>query len=165
MLRPGDNAPEFDLPDASGGRVRLSALLGGGPVVLAFYPADFTPVCTAQACMMRDQHDRLIEAGYRVVAISSQSADSHARFAARHALAQTLLADTEREAIRAYGVGGPLGITRRVTFLITRGGRITDRVVSDLRVGPHRRMLSRLIGTDAGRPERSQPGSPDKSGR
>ena len=60
----GDPAPDFALPDHEGRTVRLSDLLADGKVVLAFYPADFTPVCTAQACMMRDAHDRLTEAGF-----------------------------------------------------------------------------------------------------
>ncbi len=144
MLKVGDQAPDFAIPDADGHTVRLSDLLADGPVVVAFYPADFTPVCTAQACMMRDEAARLSEAGYRVVAISPQASDSHARFRDRFALAQILLADTGREAIRAFGVAGPLGLTRRATFLVDQRSRIADRVVADFRVAPHRRLIQRL---------------------
>ena len=54
MLNPGDSAPDFTLPDQHGEPVRLSALLSNGPVVLYFYPADFTPGCTKEACDLRD---------------------------------------------------------------------------------------------------------------
>lgn len=148
MLKPGDHAPVFELPDSAGRPVRLSDLLRAGPVVLSFYPADFTPVCTAQACMMRDRHDELASRGQRLVAISPQSPDSHARFRERFALAQILLADPGRVAIRAFGVLGPFGVTRRATFLIDRNGVIRDRALADLRLGPHRRLLDRLIQTE-----------------
>lgn len=143
MLKPGSPAPDFQLRDHAGDLVRLSDLLAKGPVVVAFYPADFTPVCTAQACMMRDSHDRLAGAGVRAVAISPQSADSKARFREKHNLSQVLLADPERVAINAFGVGLPLGLVRRATFLIDKDGTISDRVVADLRVGPHARLMER----------------------
>ena len=143
MKRIGDQAPDFELTDDAGTTVRLRDLSVAGPVVVAFYPADFTPVCTAQACMMRDEHDRLAEAGVTVVAISPQSSDSKARFRAKHGLSQRLLADPDRVAIKAFGVGLPLGLVRRATFLVGRDGVIADRVVADLRVGPHAGLLSR----------------------
>ncbi len=139
----GDPAPDFALPDHEGRTVRLSDLLADGKVVLAFYPADFTPVCTAQACMMRDAHDRLTEAGVRVVAVSPQSRDSKSRFRKRHNLSQVMLADPDRIAIKAFGVGLPLGLVRRVSFLIDADGTIRDRVVADFRVAPHKRLLER----------------------
>jgi peroxiredoxin Q/BCP len=145
MLKPGDHAPDFELPDSAGRPVRLSGLLREGPVVLAFYPADFTPVCTAQACMMRDRLDGLASLGHRLIAISPQATDSHARFRERFALAQILLSDPERVAIRAFGVLGPFGVTRRATFLIDRDAVIRERALADLRLGPHRRLLDRLI--------------------
>jgi peroxiredoxin Q/BCP len=141
MLRIGDHAPDIALPDHAGETVRLADLLQNGPVVVAFYPADFTPVCTAQACMMRDEHQRLTDAGIRVVAISPQPSDSKARFRAKHELPQVLLADPDRVAIKAFAVGLPLGLVRRATFLIGEDGVIRDRVVADLRVGPHRRLI------------------------
>lgn len=150
MLKKGEPAPDFEIADADGSPVRLSRLLERGPVVVAFYPADFTPVCTAQACMMRDNHARLTEAGLRVVAISPQPADSKARFRDKHDLSQTLLADPDRVAIKAFGVGLPLGLVRRATFLIGTDGVIADRVVADLRVGPHRALIERAASANKG---------------
>ena len=60
MLKPGDEAPEFQLADQDGGERRLSALLDGKPLILYFYPADFTPGCTREACDMRDLHGRIL---------------------------------------------------------------------------------------------------------
>ena len=146
MLAEGDRAPDFDLPDAEGRRVTLSALLREGPVVLYFYPADFTPVCTRQACLLRDRHAPLRTAGAQVVGISPQAPASHRRFRERHGLTFLLLADPGREAIRAYGALGLLGLlVRRVTYLILQDGRIHDRVVADLRLGRHADFVARVI--------------------
>lgn len=146
MLNVNDPAPDFTLPSADGAEVRLRERLGSGPVVLYFYPADFTPACTAQACMMRDWREPLIEAGYRVLGVSPQSAESHRRFEEKHGLGLTLLADTDKRVCRAYGVLGPMGlIVRRATFLIGQDGVIRDRVVADLRVGKHEAFVKRLL--------------------
>jgi len=118
-------------------------------VVLYFYPADFTPACTAQACLMRDWREPLAEAGFRVLGVSPQSVESHRRFERKHGLGFTLLADEDKSVCRAYGVLGPLGlIVRRVTFLIGTDKIIFDRVVADLRVGKHADFVRRLL--DAG---------------
>ena len=97
--------------------------------------------------MMRDNTDRLTQAGLRVVAISPQPADSKARFRDKHALQQTLLADQNRVAIKAFGVCLPLGLVRRATFLIDPDGTIADRAVADLRVGPHAKLIERAVQT------------------
>lgn len=150
MLDTNDPAPDFTLPSGDGGEVRLHDLLGSGPVVLYFYPADFTPACTAQACMMRDRRESLIEAGYRVLGVGPQSVGSHRRFEAKHGLGFTLLADADKAVCRAYGVLGPLGlIVRRATFLIGTDGVIRDRVVADLRVGRHEDFVERLLEAGA----------------
>lgn len=147
MIGVGDKAPDFALPSQDGHTVQLSALLSEGPVVLYFYPADFTPVCTAQACMVRDRHDRLAASGYRVIAVSPQSVASHAKFAQRHELPFKLLADPDKIAIRAYGVAGPFGLlTRRATFLIGADGIVLDREVGDLSVAKHAGLIGRMLG-------------------
>lgn len=144
MIGIGDAAPDFELPAGDGSTTRLSEQLKNGPVVLYFYPADFTPVCTAQACMVRDQHDRLMASGYQVLGVSPQSAESHEKFDAKHDLGFTLLADTERSVIKAYGVSAAFGLlTRRATFLIGEDGVVKDRAVGDLSVTKHRRLIDR----------------------
>ena len=138
MLKPGDMAPEFEAEDQDGNVQSLSALLQSGELILYFYPADFTPVCTAEACAFRDNYAGLDELGIRLVGVSPQSAASHKRFAAAHDLPFPLLADERKAIIRAYGVNGPLGFgVRRATYLIGADGIIQNRVVSDLFVGSH----------------------------
>ena len=146
MLKRGDEAPDFTLPDQDGRPRRLSGLLAGRPLILYFYPADFTPGCTKEACDLRDLHAQLLASGLRVVGISPQSPESHRRFREVHALPFMLLSDEGKAVIRAYGVNGPLGIgVRRATFLIDGEGRIEDAVLADLRVGRHRAFVERAI--------------------
>lgn len=138
MLKRGDRAPEFTLPDQDGNAVTLSSLLADGPLLLYFYPADFTPGCTKEACDIRDMHDDISDVGIRVVGVSPQGSDSHTRFRDKHRLPFTLLADEDKVAVKAFGVDGPLGIgVRRATFMIAQDGTIEDVVVADLMVGKH----------------------------
>lgn len=151
MLNIGDAAPDFTLADDSGSSVSLAGLLRSGPVVLYFYPADFTPVCTAEACMFRDWTGRLADAGVRVFGISPQSVGSKAKFKQKHMLNFPLLADPYKAAIRAYGAAFLFGLfTRRVTYLVEPGqpgkpGLIADRVVADMTVGPHEAFVQRVL--------------------
>ena len=151
MIEAGERAPEFSLHDQDGKTWTLSGLLSDGPLVLYFYPADFTPGCTKEACSIRDMHDDIAEAGMRVVGISPQDSDSHSRFASRHNLPFTLLADPERVAVRAYGVDGPMGIgVRRATFLIGADGIVQDSVLADLRIGRHEAFIKAAIDANRG---------------
>ncbi len=146
MIEPGTTAPDFALQASSGGSVSLSELLAEGPVILYFYPADFTPGCTKEACAIRDLHDDVLSAGLRVVGISPQVADSHERFREKHGLPFDLLCDTEKDVIRKYDVDGPMGIgTRRATFLIAQDGTIEDAVLADVRIGRHTEFIERAI--------------------
>ncbi|MDE1984813.1 MAG: peroxiredoxin, partial [Gammaproteobacteria bacterium] len=92
MLHVGALAPDFELPDQDGKSVRLSERLPHGPVLLYFYPADFTPVCTREACAFRELQPQLQQAGAEIIGISPQDSASHARFRTRYALPFTLLA-------------------------------------------------------------------------
>lgn len=148
MLKPGDPAPDFTLQDHQNHAATLRDLLRAGPLLLYFYPADFTPICTREACMFRDRTPELIAAGVRVAGISSQSPESHARFRARHGLEFPLLADPEKRVIKAYGANGPLGIgVRRVSYFIVADPEPTvrDAVRADLSVGAHDRFLQRVL--------------------
>lgn len=138
MLKNGERAPEFTLPDHEGRERSLSGLLDGEALILYFYPADFTPGCTKEACDLRDLHAQILGAGLKVVGVSPQSPDSHRRFREQYSLPFTLLSDEKKSVIRAFGVDGPLGIgVRRATFLIDRGGVVRDSVLADLRIGRH----------------------------
>jgi len=146
MLDTGSHAPAFTLPDDRGTLVSLEDLLAGGPLILFFYPADFTPICTRQVCAVRDLHEDLEHAGLNVAGISADTIETHAAFRARHTLPYTLLSDPDRSVIKLYDVAGPLGFgLRRVTYLISQEGSIEDRLVADLRVSRHRSFLRNAL--------------------
>lgn len=150
MLSSGTRAPDFTLPDHEGKDVTLTTLLGDGPLILYFYPADFTPGCTREACSLRDLNDDLVAAKLRVVGVSPQDSASHARFREQHQLPFTLLADTNKEVASLYDVKGPLGlIVRRATFLISAEGVIEDAVLADLSVDRHEAFVKRAIAAGA----------------
>lgn len=146
MIKIGASAPDFELPNQSGDLVSLAGLLSSGELVLYFYPADFTPICTAEACAFRDVYDDLDEIDVQVVGISPQSVGSHERFASRHSLPFPILCDERKSVIRAYGVDGPLGFgVRRVTYLIDKDQMVINRVVSDFFVGSHKDLVKAVI--------------------
>lgn len=146
MLKIGDPAPDFALPDQDGGEVRLSALLARGPVLLYFYPADFTPVCTREACAFGALEPELAQAGLSLIGISPQDSESHARFREHYSLPFPLLADPDKRVIKAYGCDGLLGFgVSRVTYLIGRDGRIQEAAKAGLRVSPHLALARRAL--------------------
>ncbi|MDE2448420.1 MAG: peroxiredoxin [Gammaproteobacteria bacterium] len=146
MLGIGARAPEFTLPDEDGQATSLSNLLRDGPLILYFYPADFTPGCTREACQMRDMHAEIDAAGLRVAGVSPQSPESHRAFREKYKLPYTLLADVDRFVIKMYGVQGPLGFgVRRATFLIDQGRHIQDAVLADFRIGEHEAFVRKAV--------------------
>jgi peroxiredoxin Q/BCP len=150
MLEKGVRAPDFELSDQDGRRQTLKSLLGDGPLILYFYPADFTPGCTKEACSFRDLHQELLKARLRVVGVSPQDVDSHRRFAEKHELNFPLLADPDKSVIKSYDLDGPLGFgVRRGTYLIGRDGLIQDRVLADLRIGEHEAFVRAAIKSGA----------------
>ena len=146
MLKNGASAPEFALQDENGDEVSLSSLLADGPLILYFYPADFTPGCTKEACSIRDIHDDIQAVGLTVVGVSPQDAGSHQKFRDKHELPFKLLCDPEKEVIKMYDVDGPLGIgVRRVTYLINQDQTIADAVQADLMIGRHKEFIDNAI--------------------
>jgi peroxiredoxin Q/BCP len=123
--QPGDLAPDFEL-EGTEGRFRLSDHRGRR-VVLLFYPADNSPVCTRQFCSYRDRADEVDGLDAVVVGISAQDLDSHAGFVARHGLNVPLLADTEGEVARLYDSHAPVIGTRRAVVVIDADGVVRHR--------------------------------------
>ena len=146
MLAVGARAPEFTLPDQDGRDVSLTSLLNRGPLVLFFYPADFTPGCTREVCMVRDLHADIVKHGLNVAGISPQGVQSHSSFRAKHSLPFTLLSDTDKSVINMYEVSGPLGFSvRRVTYLIDQARMIRDLVLADFRIARHEEFIRRSL--------------------
>ena len=124
----GDAAPDFELPGTGGKTYRL-ADYRGKKVVLAFYPGDFTAVCTKQFCSYRDEGEKLDGIGAEVLGISPQSVESHERFTEEKRLNVPLLADEDKSVARAYGVtAGPM--VRRAIFVVDEEGVIRHRKVT-----------------------------------
>ena len=150
MLKNGTTAPDFKLADQDGKKHTLKSLLAAGPLILYFYPADFTPGCTKEACSFRDLQSDLLRAKLRVVGVSPQDTESHKRFAEKHGLNFPLLADPDKRVVKAYDVDGPLGFgVRRGTYLIGRDGTIKDSVLADLRIGAHEAFVNKAIEAGA----------------
>jgi thioredoxin-dependent peroxiredoxin len=146
MLEIGDTVEDFSLTDESGAEVSLAELIAEKSLILYFYPADFTPLCTAEACSIRDMHDEILTVGVNVVGISPQSERSHQRFKDQFDLPFPLLFDKNKKVIRAFGVDGPFGMgVRRATFLIGQDMKIENKVVSDLFVGSHTEFIKGVI--------------------
>ena len=133
LLRSGDVAPSFELPDQDGKLWRLSDLRGKR-VILYFYPADDTPGCTIEACDFRDALEELSRAGYVVLGISPQDEHSHRDFAGKYRLNFPLLVDRDLAVAGEYGAvsedkklfrGIPLEVSR-CTFMIDEKGVIQD---------------------------------------
>jgi peroxiredoxin Q/BCP len=124
----GDPAPDFELLGTGDRTYRLSDYRGR-KLILAFYPGDFTTVCTKQFCSYRDDGERLDGLGADVLGISAQSVDSHERFVKEKSLNVPLLADEDKAVAQAYGVlAGP--VVRRAIFIVDEEGTIRHRKVS-----------------------------------
>ena len=137
-VRVGDQAPDFVLPDRTGKMVRLSEFRGSKAVVLYFYPRDDTPGCTKESCAFRDSYQDFQDAGAEVIGVSSDSAESHGRFAAKHRLPFTLLADQGGQVRSRYGIPATLGLLPgRVTFVIDRDGVVRHAFNSQFQATQH----------------------------
>src|SRR5215211_292465 len=117
-------APDFTLKDANGDDWRLSDQRGK-VVVLLFYPGDETPICTSQMCSVRDRWDDYVATGAEVVGISSDSVQSHRKFAAHHNLPLRLLSDSDGIASKLYGARSLIpGKVARSVFVIDAKGKL-----------------------------------------
>jgi len=120
-------APNFALPNSEGKIISLSDFAGKWLVVY-FYPKDDTPVCTVEACSIRDAHDELTNINAHVVGISADDSKSHQSFAANHNLSFNLLSDENHQTIRDYGAWGKKMFGRegilRQTFIIDPNGKV-----------------------------------------
>lgn len=130
--KPGSPAPSFILPDAKKEQHRLTDYAGQW-LVLYFYPKDDTPGCTKEACSFRDDLFQLEKLGAKVVGISVDDSDSHAKFAEKYSLPFPLLSDVDGKVADSYGALTNLGIVKiakRYTFLVDPKGNIAKTYLS-----------------------------------
>ncbi len=151
MLKPGDQAPEFELQSDSGDTVRLSDLRGD-KVILYFYPKDNTPGCTTEACEFRDRLPDIERHGAAVLGVSPDSVASHQKFKAKYELPFTLLSDRDHAVAEAYGAWGEKkmygktyqGILR-TTYLIDEQG-VIEQVFQKVKPKGHGEQVVRALG-------------------
>lgn len=130
LLAVGAKAPEFTTTDQHGTKRSLSDFKGK-KVILYFYPKDNTPGCTKEACAFRDQFEAFRHLNVEILGVSVDSEKSHQSFAQKYNLPFTLLADTDKHLVEAYGAWGEKSLygkkylgTNRVTYLIDEAGSI-----------------------------------------
>ena len=142
MLKPGDKMPYFEVMDQDG-RMVTSDDLRGKKTIIYFYPKDYTSGCTAEACNLRDNYAALTAKGYNVVGVSKDSSASHRKFADKHELPFTLLADTGTQMLQDFGAWGEkkmygktvMGTLRR-TFIFDENG-ILEKVIEKVDTKNH----------------------------
>ncbi|WP_033440346.1 peroxiredoxin [Saccharothrix sp. NRRL B-16314] len=138
-MKPGDQAPDFDLPDQDGTQRKLSELLTDGPVVLFFYPAAMTSGCTAESCHFRDLAAEFAEVGAQRVGISRDSVERQKEFADKHDFGYPLLSDVDGEVAEGFGVKrklGPLPVKRH-TFVIDTDRTVIEVIKSEFAMNAH----------------------------
>ncbi len=139
MLPVGREAPDFTLVDSKGVAFSTSQLFGRRSVVLYFYPKDFSPGCTKEACTFRDAYEDFLELGAEVVGISTDSVESHEKFAKKKGLPFILLSDPEGRVHKLYDVSPTLFglLPGRVTYVIDNNGVIVNAFQSQINVTRH----------------------------
>ncbi len=136
-LQEGDATPDFSLPDQDGRTVSSNDIKGKKALVLYFYPADFTKVCTMEAVAFRQMHEQFQAAGAEIIGVSSDDVRTHKEFAVEHELTFTLLSDEKEELRKAFGAYGIGGTPARTTYVIDRDWKIRMVYNSPLRSKEH----------------------------
>lgn len=150
-LKEGDKAPDFSGRDENGKTISLNQFKGKR-VVLFFYPKDMTPGCTAEACNLGENYSELKKLGFEVIGVSADDQKRHQKFIEKYKLPYTLIADTELEVIKAYGVWGNKkfmgkeydGI-HRTTFIIGADGML-EKVITKVDTKNHTAQILSELG-------------------
>lgn len=128
-LKKGDKIPTFVSVDQNGNQFDIASLLGNKPLVIYFYPKNFTPGCTKEACSFRDRYEDFKDLGAEVIGISGDTSNSHARFVSKYNLPFIMLEDTAGRIKKLFEVKGDLMglIPGRETFVIDKKGKLILR--------------------------------------
>lgn len=143
----GDKCPTFELNDQEGKLRKREEFLTKKALVLYFYPKDDSPGCTAQACSFRDAYEEWLEVGAEVIGVSGDTLEQHKKFAKKHNLPFTLLADTNNKLRKQMGVPTNLFglIPGRVTYVIDNQGVVKGLFNSQLDVKGHVKKALEII--------------------
>ena len=143
MVAVGQRAPDFSGPTGGGNQVSLKDFRGKQHVILYFFPKDFTPGCTKEACSFRDRRSEIAKLDAEIIGASFDTADKHTQFAEAYQLPYPLLSDPDGAIAQAYGVGRLGGLfggflpTKRVTFVIDKEGVVQHVIKSELNIDKH----------------------------
>ncbi len=145
-LKKGDKAPYFEGLNEDGKTIKLSDY-EGKKLILYFYPKDNTPTCTVEACNLRDNFSLLQKEGYEILGVSPDSSKKHTNFINKFELPFSLLADTELETLKAYGVWGEKKFmgkifdgVHRTTFIIDGKGYI-EKIINKVKSKEHSQQI------------------------
>ncbi len=138
-MQTGDLAPDFTLTDQDGNERTLSTMLLNGPVVLFFYPAAMSMVCTKESCHFRDLASEFSSLGGQRLGISMDSVAKQAEFTNKNGLDFPLLADVDGDVAKSYGVKRPLDFlkVKRTTFVIGQDRRVLEVISSEVNMNTH----------------------------
>jgi peroxiredoxin Q/BCP len=154
VLQVGDIAPDFETIDESGNSFKLSDCRGK-KLVLYFYPKDFTPGCTAEACSLRDSYTLFEGSGIPIFGISGGSAELHQKFKNKHELPFPILMDEDLSITKLYDAYSKLSIigmgVKRITYLIDEEGKIEgifggDEGIDKVKSGQHAQQIAQFWG-------------------
>jgi peroxiredoxin Q/BCP len=153
-LKVGDYAPEFETKDESGNPFKLSDYRGQ-KLVLYFYPKDFTPGCTAEACSLRDGYTLFENSGIPIFGISGGSAELHQKFKKKHDLPFSILMDEDLSITKLYDAYSKFSIigmgVKRITYLIDEEGKIEgifggNEGIDNVKSGEHAQQIAQFWG-------------------
>lgn len=146
-MQVGDVVPDFELPDETGTKRKLSELLAGGPVVLFFFPAAMTYGCTKESCHFRDLQAEFQALGAQPVGISTDTVEKQKQFSDTHGFAYPLLSDVDGTVAKVMGVKrkwGPIPV-QRSTFVIDTDSKVLARFHNELQMGAHADQALKLL--------------------
>jgi peroxiredoxin Q/BCP len=148
LVKVGQPAPEFEVAASDGRVLRLSDFRGKRSVVIYFYPKDFTTICTAETCGFRDAYEEIAPHA-EVIGVSLDSDASHRRFAEQHHVRFPLVSDKDKQLTRSYGAIGTirswLGLAKRLTYVIDKGGNVAGVFEGELSASPHLKGVKELL--------------------
>ena len=151
MLKEGDRVPNFSLPNEKGETVSNESLLGK-KYILFFYPKDDSPGCTKEACSIRDNYKYFKNNSYEVYGVSPDKEKKHQKFIDKYEFQFSLLADTEKEMINAFGYWGPkkfmgreiVGVYRTTVVVNEKG--IIVKIIDKIKTKEHANQLIEVLG-------------------
>lgn len=145
-IQTGDKLPEFSLKDQNGNDFSITSLIGKKVLVIYFYPKDYTPGCTKEACSFRDSYEDLKSLGAEVIGISDDSVLRHQKFSKSYSLPFILLSDTGNKVRKLFGVPSNLFglIPGRVTYVVDKKG-IVVLAFDSMNASMHMRKAKEII--------------------